>query len=62
VGAIAEYTEGLKRDPNNKNLYSNRCQAYIKKMAFDYAMKDINKCLEIDPNFVRAYVRKGNCH
>jgi stress-induced-phosphoprotein 1 len=31
-------------------------------MAFDYAMKDINKCLEIDPNFVRAYVRKGNCH
>jgi stress-induced-phosphoprotein 1 len=25
-------------------------------------MKDITKCLEIDPVFVRAYVRKGNCH
>jgi stress-induced-phosphoprotein 1 len=25
-------------------------------------MKDITKCLELDPKFVRAYVRKGNCH
>jgi hypothetical protein len=24
VAAIEEYTEGVKRDPNNKNIYSNR--------------------------------------
>lgn len=31
-------------------------------MEFTYALKDADKCLEIDPNFVKAYYRKGNCH
>ena len=31
-------------------------------MEFSYAMKDANKCIEIDPKFVKAYFRKGNCH
>ena len=61
-GAVKEYTEGLRRDPNNKNIYSNRAAAYIKLMEFTYALKDIDRCLEIDPNFVKAYVRKGTCH
>jgi len=25
-------------------------------------MKDADKCLEMDPNFVKAYIRKGTCH
>ncbi len=58
-GAVKEYTEGLKRDPKNKSIFSNRCLAYIKLMEFEYALKDAEKCLEIDPNFVKAYVRKG---
>jgi stress-induced-phosphoprotein 1 len=44
-GAVKEYTEGLKRDPNSKAIYSNRCAAYIKLMEFPYAMKDAEKCL-----------------
>ena len=31
-------------------------------MEFAYALKDAEKCLEIDPNFVKAYYRKGTCH
>ena len=31
-------------------------------MEFPHAMKDIDRCLEIDPNFVKAYLRKGTCH
>lgn len=60
--AVKEYTEGLKRDPDNKNIFSNRSAAYIKLMEFTYALKDIDRCLEIDPNFVKAYLRKGTCH
>lgn len=61
-GAVKEYTEGLKRDPNSKNIYSNRCAAYIKLMEMNYALKDVEKCLQMDPNFVKAYVRKGTIH
>lgn len=57
--AVKEYSEGLKRDPLNKNIYSNRSAAYIKLMEFNCALKDAEKCLEIDPTFVKAYARKG---
>lgn len=31
-------------------------------MEFTEARKDVDKCLEIDPNFVKAYARKGTIH
>lgn len=60
--AIKEYDEGLKRDPNNVKIFSNRAAAYIKLMEFPTAMKDITKGLELDPNFVKLWTRKGNIH
>ena len=61
-GAIKEFDEGLKRDPSNKFLYSNRAFAYIKLMEPTSAMKDADKALELDPTFVKAWARKGTCH
>lgn len=60
--AVKEYTEGLKRDPKSKALYSNRCAAYIKLMEWNYGLKDAEKALQLDPNFVKAYARKGTIH
>ena len=60
--AVKEYTEGLKRDPESKAIYSNRCAAYIKLLEAPYAMKDAEKLLQLDPNFVKGYARKGTCH
>ena len=31
-------------------------------MEFVPALKDAEKCLELDPTFVKAYARKGTCH
>jgi stress-induced-phosphoprotein 1 len=31
-------------------------------MEFNDALKDAEKCLQIDPNFVKAYARKGTIH
>ena len=28
-------------------------------MSYDLAIKDCNKCIELDPNFGKAYRRKG---
>ena len=60
--AIKEYDEGLKRNPVSTAIFSNRCAAYIKLMEPTQALKDADKCLELDPKFVKAYARKGTCH
>ena len=31
-------------------------------MELPHALKDINKGLEIDPNFIKLWIRKGNIH
>jgi len=31
-------------------------------MEFNSALKDADKCISMDPKFVKAYARKGNCH
>jgi len=59
---VKEFSEGLKRDPQNKGIYSNRSAAYIKLMEFPSALKDAEKCLELDPTFVKAFFRKGTIH
>lgn len=61
-GALKEYDEGIKRDPSSIAIYSNRCATYIKLMVLDQALKDSEKCIELDPKFAKAYLRKGNCH
>lgn len=57
--AIDEYTEGLKRNPDNHFIYSNRAACYTKLMDWNSGLKDVDRCLSIDPTFVKAYIRKG---
>lgn len=59
VDAIAEYTEAIKRNPKNHAAYSNRAACYTKLMGWARGLEDCNKCIEIKPDFVKAYIRKG---
>jgi len=59
--AIKEYTEAIKRDPNDHTFYSNRAAAYMKLGEMPTALKDCVKCLEIKPDFVKAISRKAAC-
>lgn len=61
-GAIKEFGEGLRRDPTNVTIYSNRALAYIKLMEPAQAIRDAEKTLELDPTFVKGWARKGTCH
>ena len=61
-GAIKEYDEGLRRDPKNVKIFSNRAFAYVKLMEFPTALKDVEKGLAIDPEFIKLWIRKGSIH
>merc|ERR1712164_93937 len=58
--AVAKYTEAIKRNPTDHKSYSNRSACYTKLAAFNEALKDAEKCIEIDPTFVKGYSRKGH--
>merc|ERR1712211_197016 len=53
-------TQRLKRNPQDSKIYSNRAACHTKLTAFDLALKDCDKSIELDPTFVKAYLRKGN--
>ncbi|CAG8440393.1 5074_t:CDS:10 [Ambispora leptoticha] len=59
AGAVKEYTEAIKRNENDPRAYSNRAACYTKLMAFQEALKDCETCINLDPTFVKAYIRKA---
>ena len=57
--AIREYDEAIRRDPTNPSFYCNRATALSKLMDYGRALDDIQKALELDPTYVKAYHRRG---
>ena len=62
AAAKAEYDEGIKRNPKNPKLYSNRAAALTKLLAYPDALKDLDECLKLDPTFVKPYSKKDAAH
>jgi len=57
--AVKYYSEAVKRNPDDPKLYSNRAACYTKLAAFDLGLKDCDKCVELDPKFIKGWIRKG---
>lgn len=57
--AAEKYTEAIKLDPKNAVFYSNRAQVHISLEEYGLAIADCDRALEVDPNYAKAYYRKG---
>lgn len=58
--AIDEYSDSIRRDPTNYKSLCNRAACWIKIMEWEKALEDCNKCIQLEPLFIKAYIRKGN--
>lgn len=61
-GAVAAYTEMIKRAPQDPRGYSNRAAAFVKLFEFPSALDDCNQAIKRDPTFIRAYIRKAQAY
>jgi len=57
--AVKHYSEAILRNPDDPKYYSNRAACYTKLAAFDLGLKDCDKCVELDPKFIKGWIRKG---
>ena len=60
VKAVAEYEEAVKRAPKNAPIRNNLAAALCKIMDFGGATRHIETAIEIDPQYVKAWARKGD--
>lgn len=57
--AIKYYTDAIKRNDADPKNFSNRAACFMKLMALPEADKDCEEAIRLDPNFVKAYIRKA---
>ena len=57
--ALDCYSKSIEYNPNEPILYSNRSAMYLNLSQYDLALKDAEKAIELKPDYVKPYLRKG---
>lgn len=58
--AITHYEEAVKRDPTNAAYYNNLAAALLKMGLFNDAKREVEKSLDLDRKYVKAWAKKGD--
>eukprot|EP01114_Cavostelium_apophysatum_P022679 TRINITY_DN8287_c0_g1_i2.p1 TRINITY_DN8287_c0_g1~~TRINITY_DN8287_c0_g1_i2.p1 ORF type:complete len:359 (-),score=110.12 TRINITY_DN8287_c0_g1_i2:15-1091(-) len=60
------YTACLEIDPDNASvnstLYCNRAAASMKLKNYNEAIEDCSKAIDLDPAYLKAYIRRAGCY
>lgn len=57
--AVELYSKAIEIDPKDPVFYSNRATSLFELEKFDDCILDCDKCIELNPQFVKAYFRKA---
>lgn len=57
--AVPHYSAAIRRDENDPRAYSNRAACYLKLAAVPEGLRDCERALDLDPAFIKAYIRKA---
>ncbi|XP_039805953.1 U-box domain-containing protein 70-like isoform X2 [Panicum virgatum] len=57
--AAMHYTRAMKMSPKDPRAFSNRAQCHIYLGDFPQGLEDAEKCVELDPTFLKGYLRKA---
>lgn len=58
-GAIAEYTEAIRINPQYHKAYYNRGLAYYRRGDLDNALADYSEAIRLEPQYAKPYVNRG---
>lgn len=58
--AVKEYEDAIKRDPTNAAYNNNLAAAFLKMGLFNDAKRAVDKSLELDPKYVKAWAKKAD--
>ena len=58
--AITEYEEAIKRDPTNAPYHNNLAAAFLKVGLFNDAKRHVERSIELDSKYVKAWAKKGD--
>lgn len=59
IEAMFHYTKGIKLEPNNAYLYSNRSLAFLKMQQYCHALEDALTTIKMMPKWAKGYYRKA---
>jgi 1-deoxy-D-xylulose-5-phosphate reductoisomerase len=62
TGAIEEFNQALRINPNSVDTYIARGVARLKRGDTHGAIADYNQAIQLDPNNSKAYYNRGNAH
>ena len=60
------YTQCLELFPNNpqynSTIYLNRAMSYSKQKKFEESLADLNKAIELNEKYAKAFVKRAEIH
>lgn len=60
--AINDYTVSILLDPNYPQVYNNRAYTFMRLRNYESALPDLDKALELNPNYIQALMNRGDIH
>ena len=58
-GAIKNYSEAIRKNPQLKQAYNNRGNIWLEKSVYDKAIADYTEAIRIDPSYLSALCNRG---